>query len=64
MTKTLHVSPDDNVGDVLLLGLFGGAICNHWRIASKSDGVATLVRVEPVSSRNEDGTFSSHWVPA
>lgn len=56
------VNPDVQVGDTLLLGRFGGAYCNHYRVAAKTtDEDAVLVHVEPVSRKNDDGTFSTVW---
>jgi len=56
-------TPDVQVGDTLLIGRFGGAICNHYRVAAKAtnEGDVVLVRVEPVSRKNDDGTFSTVW---
>ncbi len=66
--QQLHVlhwkaTPDVQVGDTLLIGRFGGVICNHYRVAAKTtaEGDVVLVRVEPVSHKNDDGTFSTDW---
>lgn len=49
----------DVVGAVVLRGIYGGAICSYYRIASIVDGEAHYVPVEVASVRNADGTFSS-----
>ena len=59
------VCPSDKVGDVLLIGIYGGAICNHYRLVAKvTETAASLVRVNPISSKNSDGTFSTKWETA
>ena len=59
------VCPSDKVGDVLLIGIYGGAICKHYRIVAKTTKTtATMVRVNPISSKNADGTFSTRWETA
>lgn len=62
-TMIWTAAPDVQVGDILLIGRFGGAYCNHWRVERKLDteGKVDLVRVEPRSIKNADGTFSSVW---
>ena len=51
----------DKVGDVVLMGIYGGAICRHYRIESMTDGITTLKPVKAVSFRNNDGTFSHRY---
>jgi len=61
----LDRQPSDAVGDVLLLGIYGGAICSHYQIIAKpNETTATLVRVNPRSVKNHDGTFSTVWESA
>lgn len=57
--KVRPVGCGDMVGAVELHGMFGGALCWHYRIESIADGRATLARVEPRSVRNPNGTFST-----
>lgn len=49
------------IGDILLLGRFGGAYCNHYRVVEKVDGDVVLAPVVAVSIKNDDGTFSTVW---
>ena len=53
---------NDFVGKIVLAGIYGGAICSHWKIASIVDGDCTLVPVEAVSFVNPDGTHSHRYV--
>ena len=59
------VAPDVRVGDILLLGRLGGAVCNHYRVIGQnaSEGTA-LVRVKALSRKNDDNTFSTVWALA
>ena len=66
-TPTTHTSmalPDEKVGDIQLIGCYGGAICAYWRIDAIQDGIATLTKVRAESVKNDDGTFSTRWVNA
>jgi len=58
---TMTVSSDLAIGQILLLGRFGGAYCNHYRIERIEDGVAHLVPIVAQSVHNDDGTFSTVW---
>jgi hypothetical protein len=49
----------DKVGAIVLRGIYGGAICSHYRIASIANGEALYVPVVVESVRNADGSFSS-----
>lgn len=51
----------DRVGNIVLRGRFGGAVCSHYRIISVKDGVATYEPVKAVSFKNEDGTYSHRY---
>ena len=62
MPKVRMTSPStDRVGDVELHGMYGGALCWHYRIEKIEDGRTTLVRVEPRSVKNDNGTFSTEY---
>jgi hypothetical protein len=63
MTKTRMTCSGDRKGDIELHGMFGGALCWHYRIESVSGGVTTLVRVEPRSVQ-ANGLFSTVYVEA
>lgn len=52
---------DAQIGDVLLIGRFGGAYCDHYRVTALDSGYMDLVRVVARSVKNDDGTFSSVW---
>lgn len=51
----------DVVGEIRLLGRFGGAYCSHYRVDRIEDGYAWYVPVIGQSVRNDDGTFSTRW---
>jgi hypothetical protein len=59
ITQTACAS--DKVGDVQLLGIYGGAVCHYWRVVEIVDGTCTLDRVEPVSVCSADGTYSTRY---
>lgn len=61
MTKTRMTCAGDTVGEVEVHGMCGGAFCWHYRIEAVADGVTTLVRVEPRSVRDENGTRSTRY---
>jgi hypothetical protein len=62
--KVRPVEAGDMIGAIELHGMFGGALCWHYRIESIANGRTTLVRVEPRSVRNSNGTFSTVYEAA
>lgn len=57
--KVRPVEAGDMIGAIELHGMFGGALCWHYRIEAIDGGRTTLVRVNPRSVRNANGTFST-----
>ena len=54
--------PSDRVGDIALIGCYGGAIVSHYQIAAIENGDSHYVPVEMRSVRNSGGTFSTKVV--
>lgn len=63
-TRKQFLNPDQKVGDVILTGMFGGAICNHWQLTAIEGSEGVWQKVTPTSVPNGDGTFSTKYVPA
>lgn len=63
-TWTMTACPSDQVGDIKLMGRFGGAYCYHWRVCEKTATEIVLERVEPHSVKNDDGTYSTVYESA
>lgn len=62
---TWFVGSDVEVGDMLLLGRFGGAYANRYRVAERIDqNRALLVLQRTESVRYEDGTFGHRYLDA
>lgn len=49
------------IGEIVLAGIYGGAICSYWKITAINEGYCTLVPVEAVSFVNADGTHSHSY---
>lgn len=60
---TMFACPDNFVGEILLLGRYGGAYTQHYRITSidRNRCQAYLEAVTPRSVPNGDGTFSTRY---
>jgi hypothetical protein len=58
---TFTINPSEKVGDILLIGRFGGAVCSYYRVVEVNGSEGLLEPVNPVSFRNDDGTFSHYY---
>jgi hypothetical protein len=67
ITRTEIRCGNDKLGKVLLMGIYGGAICNHWMATEFIDDKTVWTKVKAVSKKIvEDGNvyYTTEYVVA
>jgi hypothetical protein len=67
ITRTEIRCGNDKLGKVLLMGIYGGAICNHWMATGFIDDKTIWTKVELVSKKIVEGDkvyYTTEYVAA